>query len=119
MWETCDMKMSIKKSLFGVSTICLILLALAPANSPARVYINTEIASGIVTDISNNVITLDSGVQYYPAAKATVPEINVGTAITLRFYTDTEQKNRYLEVAPGKNSLAKLPVPVEKKRGHQ
>lgn len=112
------MKMLNGKIIFRVSLVCLVFL-MAPMNGFGKLFLETDTATGIVTDVTNGVITLESGVKYYPATDNMNPDadVKVGEPITLRFFTDSEQKNRYAEIADGKNSLPKMSAPKEKERG--
>lgn len=105
----------IGKISFRVFLVCLILLVLA-SMSAAKLYIETDTVTGIVADIKNNVITLDSGIQYFPARDHMDLNIQVGAYATLRFYIDAAQKYWFIDAAAGENSLIKS-KPQEEKPG--
>lgn len=100
----------------GIFLACL-FAALSPMNGFGKVFLQTDIATGIVIDIKKNVILLDSGVKYHPAKDEVELDIVAGDQITLRFYSDVENKNMYTAVAAGLNSLEKSSPPPEVKRG--
>lgn len=107
---------SIWKTTFQVSLICLVLLAMVTL-SDARLYIDTDTVTGIVVDVKDNVITLDSGTKYYPASDDMNLEAQIGSYITIRFFVDVDQKNRFTEVAAGKYRLLPTPAPEVKTKG--
>lgn len=100
-----------------ISLMCLCLLVLAPLNSSGKLFVETGTATGIVADVTNNVITLDSGDKYYPAGDDMDVDLEVGAPVTLRFFTDGGQKNRFTAVAVGRNSLPEYATPGEKESG--
>jgi hypothetical protein len=111
------MRIHIGKGLFRAALVCLLLLGGAPLAASGKILLETDTATGTVTGIDDNVITLDSWAEYYPAREDMAPDVKIGDTITLRYFTDGEQKNRYTEVAAGKNSLSDASVPRETKRG--
>jgi hypothetical protein len=105
------------KKPFHVLAITIFLLAAVPYSGRAMVFVETHIATGTITSLQDRVITLDTGITYYPAGPGTKVEIRVGGQVTLRFFTDLEGKNQYTQVAAGKNSLPPVRPPMQTKRG--
>jgi hypothetical protein len=105
------------KKPFHVLAITIFLLAAAPYSSRAMVFIETHIATGAIAYLQDKVITLDTGISYYPASPGIKVGVGVGSQVTLRFFTDPEGKNRYTQVAAGKNSLPPVPPPMQTRRG--
>jgi hypothetical protein len=110
----------LRRKAIRVFMISLFLLAIGPLQGRAQLYVMTELATGKVIKIQDNVITLDSGKQFYPDKnnkKIEIIEIKVGDDATLRFFTDAEKINRYTEVGIGKNSLSNSPAPKPTPKG--
>jgi len=89
--------------------ICLFFLAafcLYPAMTRAVVAIQTEVVSGnIAQKYENNAVKLDNGEIYQPSRKGLVVNLQIGEAVTLRYYVKNSETNVFFEFAPGLNSL--------------
>lgn len=102
---------AVRKKTVRVFILALCSLAMV-SHCHAGLSVTTELATGMVVRIHENVITLDSGMQFHPAGQHMKLEVAVGDQVTIRFFTDAEGKNKYTAVAPGKNSLTKSPAPA-------
>ncbi len=89
---------------------------LFPALSGAGLTVKTEIVSGnIIRQDADHSVWLDNGKVYSPSRKGLVINQQVNSPVTLRYYTDVENKNIFFEVAPGLGSLQELtPNPTTK-----
>ena len=88
---------------------------LFPALSGAGLTVKTEIVSGnIIRQDADHSVWLDNGMVYSPSRKGLVIDSGI-TPVTLRYYTDVENKNIFFEFAPGLGSLQELaPTPTTK-----
>lgn len=95
-----------------VISFILILVSFSSMVS-AKLFLKTEIVSGkVVTITADNTIELDDGYLYYPDRKTESVLIQPKAFITLKYYIDMNLDRKYIEYAPGKNSLSPTPVPV-------
>lgn len=108
--------MSINKETANIIILTLFLSMIFPLTGNARVAVLSDIASGQVIRIQDNVITLESGVSYYPAHKNMKIDIKVGDVISLRIISDTENMYKYTEIAIGKNSLSHSTLTEKKQK---
>ena len=108
--------MTFNKNIFNLVIMAFILLCIVPFHSYAKLTIQTRIATGIIVEIQDNIIQLEGGAVYYPAKERLTLAFHPGDFLTLRFYVDPEEKNYYVDAAPGKNSLPASPQPEQRKR---
>lgn len=85
-----------------------------PLHSNAKLIITTQIATGGIVGIQNNVIELEGGSIYYPPKKDVTLNFQPGDLVTIEFYIDLEEKNYYVEIALGENTLSASPPPERK-----
>ena len=82
------------------------IFCLLPVLSWAALTVKTEVVSGnIVRQDADHSVWLDNGKVYSPSRKGLVIELPVTMPVTLRYYTDVENKNIFFEFAPGLGSL--------------
>ena len=105
--------MSFKKLMCVYHFILIaLLLGIFPSALTARIFIATEIVSGQVISITqDNTIELDDGFLYHPGKKNISLSIKPGEYISIKYYIDGNDEKKYIEYAPGKNSLKATPVP--------
>jgi hypothetical protein len=88
---------------------CLLLLGLLylfPVMSSAKLMIETEVVSGIISEkFDNQAVRLNNGMIYQPSREGFVVDVQVGEPITLRCVVEDSKKNVYIEFAPGLHSL--------------
>lgn len=98
--------------------ILIICLGLVPLSVSARVVIYSKIISGTITTVKDNAVELDgNGIYYYPAKKRMEMDLKPGQVVTLKYYVDygDHQKRKYIEYAPGQNTLAPtVPAPPDR-----
>ncbi len=99
------------KALRILAITCL-LLAAVPFTCNAMFVVQTKIATGTITSLQNNDITLDYGITYYPASPDAKLHVGVGNQVTLRYFKAINGKYLYTKVAKGRNSLRPLPPPT-------
>ncbi len=97
-----------------------VLISMLPPVLTAQVFIPTQIMSGQVISITEgNTIEMDDGFLYYPAKKNMIISIKPDEYISIKYYIDGNDERRYMEYAPGKNSLKKTPVPRANNKSHK
>ena len=99
-------------------SVIILCLGLMPLQGHARLVVETKIVSGTITAVKNNAVELDgNGIFYYPAKKNMKMGLGPGKVVTLRYYVDNRDKpiNKYIEYAPGADSLAPKAPPAEKR----
>jgi hypothetical protein len=106
----------LKKKTINIIILSLFLSVIFPLTGNTRVAVLSDIATGQVIRIQDNVITLDSGVSYYPANKNMKIDIKVGDVISIRIISDTENMYQYTEIAIGKNSLSHTSITDKKQK---
>lgn len=89
------------------------LTCILPLHAGAKLTLDTQTISGIIVGIQDKVIELEGGARYYPLNKDQVLDVHPGDLVTLVFYIDPEEKNYYVAVAPGKNSLSGIAQPEQ------
>jgi hypothetical protein len=83
-----------------------------PSLVTAKVFIAADIVSGQVISITEeNTIELDDGFLYYSEKKDIKLSIKPEEYISIKYYIDENNKRKYIDYAPGKNSLEATPVP--------
>lgn len=102
---------SIFKIYIGSFCIPLILLGsltfITSGAAVAKVAIITETVSGKITHVgSDNTITLDGQIIYYPVRPSGQESQNIelNSTVTVEYYTQGDKKI-YMRVAPGRNSI--------------
>jgi hypothetical protein len=66
-------------------------------------------ATGTITSIRDNIITLEGGSLFYPGINRVSPPLNPGRIVTIRYYKAPDGTHHYTEVALGKNTLSPTP----------
>jgi len=82
----------------------------------AQMFIETHIATGVITNISNNIIELDGKTKYYPVNDSIRVTLDVGKKVTIRYVNSAEKKRKYLELASGLNALSPQKTPSSQRR---
>lgn len=105
-------------TIFLLVVVCLFFGTTFQLN--AKMYLKTQIATGKITDIRDGVIKLDWYREYCPAKKNMILDIKKGTEVTIRYFISMDDIRKYVEIAPGLNTLSVPDVPVNKKEktGH-
>lgn len=103
--------------IFLIATL-FCLVALMPLQGHARVLLKTELVSGVISKVEDNVVSLVGDDNcYYPDSKRVEMDLEPGNMVTLRYYVDLQGDHpvrKYFQYAPGKNSLPKaVPPPVD------
>ncbi|MCF6245803.1 MAG: hypothetical protein L3J69_00435 [Desulfobacula sp.] len=97
----------------GIALLAIIL----PSGVTAKIFIETSLIAGQVISISEkNIIQLDNGSVYLPAHENIKLNIVPGQIVTIRYYILDQEEKRYIEVAPGKNSLKITAMPEDTTR---
>lgn len=104
------------KKITGLCIIFLLIVCIMPLHSNAKIIIATQIVSGEIVEIQENVIELEGGSIYYPAKKNVTLDFHPGDLVTVEFFVDPEEKNYYLEIALGENTLSASPPPERKEK---
>lgn len=92
--------------------IGLLLVILPPSILTARIFLATEIVSGqVISIMEEGIIEMDDGFRYYPGTKKVPLSIKSGEYISIKYYFYGNDERKYIEYAPGKNSLKPTPVP--------
>jgi len=108
--------MEFKNKILRFFTISLFMLCMIPLNSYAQLMITTEIATGEIAGIQNNVIELEDGTIFHPAREGEELNFQPGDMVTIEFYTNPEEEIFYLNIAPGENTLSATPTPEKESR---
>lgn len=91
-------------------TICLLfILSLCfgiTSQVNAKVFFETQIVSGTITDIRDNIIELDGYTNYYPANENLTIDLQIGTEVTIRYFISIDEVKKYLEYAPGLDTIS-------------
>lgn len=96
--------------------ICIgLFLTIIAAPVAAKYFLETEIFSGKVTSLKDNVIEINGKTQFLPAPSITKSGVRVGSTVTIRYYINRTDDNVYVEVKKGKNSIKKSYPPRPKK----
>lgn len=111
------MKIVIEKNILTQFTIGFLLLFL-PTIAWTALSVHSKVVSGIIIrKDTNQVIELDNGKVYYPSRTSLAVELPVNSPVTLRYYTENENKNVYFEFRSGLNTLPALqPLPATKNK---
>ena len=80
----------------------------------SAIALNTEVVSGKVYSIQDKVIDLEGGGKYYPAPSMQVEKISAGDLVSIRYFLNNEDKNIYIEVEKGLNSIVNKPRSTNK-----
>lgn len=89
--------------------VLLLLWCTLHGNGEARVMVEMQTATGTITNIRDNIITLKGGSLFYPGVTYVSPPLNTGMIVTIRYYKAPDGTHIYKEVALGKNTLSPTP----------
>jgi hypothetical protein len=108
-----------RNKIIHLALITMLCLAFTPLPGAATMFLQTEAVSGTITAIENNAVELDgSGPLYYPVKPTLTMDLKVGSVVTLLYYVDRQNEKpikKYVEYAPGRNSLTPKTPPMKKK----
>ncbi|MDA3918204.1 MAG: hypothetical protein PF690_14685 [Deltaproteobacteria bacterium] len=104
------------RKITGLCIMFLLIVCIMPLHSNAKLVITTRIAIGEIVGIQDNVIELEGGAIYYPPKKNMTLNFQPGDLVTIEFYIDPEEKNYYVAVALGENTLSASPPPEQKEK---
>ena len=102
----------------GYGLMIILCLGLLPMTGQARVFVETQVVSGTITAVHDNVVELDGNeVFYYPANAGITMNLGPGSVVTLRYYVDRRSNGtrKYIAYAAGKNALKKQQAPSAEK----
>ncbi len=98
--------MAFTKKIIIIAASILMLGCFTGTHSFAKIGFITQIVSGKIVRVDDNIIELYADYEYHPGNKNWEVELDPGSYVTLRYYVDPNTKNRvYIEYAPGKNTL--------------
>ena len=100
-----------KTTIYLLFIVCLFIGIASQLN--AKVFLDTQIVSGTITNIQNNIIELDRYTNYYPANEKLSINLKIGTEITIRYFTSIDEVKTYLEYSPGLNTITLPERPVQ------
>ncbi len=86
--------------------ILLILLCATYENIDAKLMAEVHTATGEISNIKDNIITLKGGNIFYPGIQSDITDFHTGTTITIRYYIKSDGTYLYTQIAPGENSLS-------------
>jgi len=104
------------KKITGLFIVFLLIICIMPLHSNAKLIITTQIATGIIVGIQDNVIELEGGYLFYPKKKDVTLNFQPGDLVTLEYYINPEEKNYYVKFALGENTLSASPPPERKEK---
>lgn len=80
-----------------------------PGTVDAGVMVEMHTATGAITNISDNIITLEGERLFYPLKTSVSPSLNTGMIVTIMYYMEPDGTSHYTEVALGENALSAPP----------
>ena len=77
----------------------------------AKSFLDSQLTSGTIKNIEEEVINIDDKGVFYPAPIIGKLDLNSGDSVTLRYYVDNSGRKVYVEIRKGLNSLSERSNP--------
>lgn len=101
------------KNIIVLGVILLSCSVFVVSSVNAKMGIPTQLVSGTITAVKDGVIELDGEENYHPVNMDKKVSLATGKTVTIRYVTSPDGTKKYVEIAPGLDTLSPEEMPSD------